>query len=66
MHDPLNMSVQSRMGVWEKKVDKSLKEKEEYLKSQQVKRIGLIRCCAKEAGKSELSLPKSPLLVSAS
>ena len=36
MHDPLNMSVHSRMGVWEKKVDESEREKQEHVKSQQV------------------------------
>ena len=36
MHDPLNMSVHSRMGVWEKKVDKSEREKQEHVKSQEV------------------------------
>lgn len=36
MHDPLNMSVHSRMGVWEKKVDQSQKEREDYVKSQEV------------------------------
>ena len=38
MHDPLNMSVQSRMGVWEKKVDESEREKN-HIKSEQVHHI---------------------------
>ncbi len=36
MHDPLNMSVHSRMNVWEQKIEHSEEELQEHLAAQQV------------------------------
>ncbi len=40
MHDPLNMSVHSRMNVWEQKIEHSEEEKQEHLAAQQVGILG--------------------------